>query len=879
MPIYGLFKQEGCLKSRLKDTVFLIGAGLSWCAMAPLAFAQQASSGSSLPVDLTENETEALVALPSLPDLPSDQMLGMGDSFTSSSILGLAAFGGVLAFALITGWSMVRTRRTANKQLRDAHKAIMALQTRLDQSEALLNASDQLMIIWDHPGATPTLSGSLASSGQLPNDESILAFGNWLNSECAQRLDIATEQLRTSGQRFITNVETRLGSFVEIRGRTSGARALLQMRILEGEEHSRAHMSHEASRLAHELGRMKSLLDAVPMPVWSRNEQGQLSWINDAYRKAVDGSDLTQVLDDQTELLDQQGRDAIRETHQLQMKRSAETKESKKIARTDVAVERLPVILAGKRHILDVIDIAASQGNVGIATDVSAVDQAEKALSRMQAFHATTMDQLTTAVAIFDSSQHLQFYNAAFSALFGLEAGFLDQQPSDGAILDRLRANRRLPEQADFAAWKAELFQAYRAVDTQEHWWHLPDGQSLRVVAAPNPDGGVTYIYENVTERLDLEKRYNSLIRVQTETLDHLSDGVVVFGSDGRVQVSNPAFASMWNIGANLLDDQPHVSAVLEWCRRKFSGEGVWSELKRAVAGLADSRESLSGRMECNDERILDYASVPLPDGATMITFVDVTDKVNVERGLTDRNEALIAADQLKNTFIQHVSYELRSPLTNIIGFTELLTEETFGALNAKQREYTDHIMTSSSSLLAIVNDILDLATIDAGIMVLDTGEVDPVQSIQAAAEGLQDRLAEKDIRLTISVAEDMGHFIGDSKRVRQVLYNMISNAIAFSPEQSRISVVADRTAQDVVFSVRDHGCGMPEEFVDTAFGRFESRKMGETRKGAGLGLSIVKSFVELHGGDVSIESMVGEGTVVTCRFPVEPKPLSHAAE
>jgi signal transduction histidine kinase len=252
---------------------------------------------------------------------------------------------------------------------------------------------------------------------------------------------------------------------------------------------------------------------------------------------------------------------------------------------------------------------------------------------------------------------------------------------------------------------------------------------------------------------------------------------------------------------------------------------------------------------------------------------------VNVERGLTTRNEALMAADHLKNTFIQHVSYELRSPLTNIIGFTELLTEETFGSLNEKQREYTDHIMTSSSSLLAIVNDILDLATIDAGIMVLDLEEIDPVGSIQAAAEGLQDRLAEKDITLNVSVADNLQHFMGDSKRVRQVLYNMISNAIAFSPDHSNVSVLADQTASEMVFTVRDHGCGMPEEFLASAFQRFESRKAGETRKGAGLGLSIVKSFVELHGGHVSIDSVVGKGTAVICHFPIAPQPVQQAAE
>ena len=893
MPISGLFGNKTNVRTFLKSTSRLSNAaglrtqlltvGLSlplhMAALLP-AFAQTETQA----VDLSSNDNQALDsanALPAIPEMLSDSdplfATSLSEGLMVSELLGLSVFGGVLIFALVAGWSLIRAKREANAKLRQSHQALQILQTRLDRSESLLNASDQLMIVWDDPNAAPMISGTLADNGQLPHGEQILGFGQWLNHECAQQVEIAVDKLRASGQRFLVTAESRTGQLVEIRGRTSGARVLLQLRILEGEEHDRAQLHHEAGRLSRELGRLKGLLDQVPMPVWSRDENGDLSWINDAYRKAVEGDSLDLVLDDQVELLDQRGREAINGAHQPE--NSQAEADRKGAAGLDVAVERLPVIVAGKRRIYNVIDIAASQGTVGIATDISDMENAEKALDRMQDFHANVMDQLTTPVAIFDSQQHLQFYNQAYSTLFKLEPGFLDQQPSDSAVLDKLRSNRRLPEQADFHGWKSDFLSVYRSVDTQEHWWHLPDGQSLRVVASPNPDGGVIYIFENVTERLDLEKRYNALIRVQSETLDHLNDGVVVFGSDGRVRVSNPAFARLWDIPQDLLTEQPHVGAVLEVCRRKFADDAIWSNLKGSITGLADKREHISGRMECKDERVLDYASIPLPDGASMVTFVDVTDNVKVERGLVDRNEALIAADQLKNTFIQHVSYELRSPLTNIIGFTELLTSESFGALNEKQREYTDHIMTSSSSLLAIVNDILDLATIDAGIMALELGSVDPVDSIRAAAEGLQDRLAERNIRLDISVAEDMGHFVGDSKRVRQVLFNMISNAVAYSEEGSEISVVADRDAEQISFTVQDQGCGMPEEFVSNAFERFEARNAGSARKGAGLGLSIVKSFVELHGGNVSVHSKEGEGTSISCNFPIEPKPVSQAAE
>src|SRR5262249_48056592 len=163
-----------------------------------------------------------------------------------------------------------------------------------------------------------------------------------------------------------------------------------------------------------------------------------------------------------------------------------------------------------------------------------------------------------------------------------------------------------------------------------------------------------------------------------------------------------------------------------------------------------------------------DCATVPLPDGATMATFTDITDTINVERALRERNEALEAADGIKVDFVHHVSYELRSPLTNIIGFAELLNDTALGPLNAKQREYLSYITKPTTSLPATTTTIPAPATIDAGAMTLNLGEVDIRSTVFEAAEGIQDRLVTDNIRLVIDVAPDIGRFTADGARVRQ---------------------------------------------------------------------------------------------------------------
>ena len=534
---------------------------------------------------------------------------------------------------------------------------------------------------------------------------------------------------------------------------------------------------------------------------------------------------------------------------------------------------RLAAVVAGERRTLDVISVPVGGGSAGIAIDTTEVEVMRAELRRMVDAHRRTLDQLATGVAIFASNQRLSFYNAAYRSLWDLDVEFLDGGPTDSAVLDRLRAARKLPDEQDFRQWKSALHEAYRAVEAKEHTWHLPDGRTMRVVTTPNPEGGVIYLFEDVTERLDLERRYDALIRVQGETLDNLTEAVAVFGSDGRMRLHNPVFARMWRLDAEMLARRPHIETVSTACRPLHGDHPIWQRLRAMITAIED-REPVIGRIERRDGNVVDCATMPLPDGATLLTFQDVTDTVNVERALRERNEALETADRLKIDFVHHVSYELRSPLTNIIGFAYFLGDPLTGPLTDKQREYLSYITVSTNALLAIINNILDLASIDAGAMTLNLGPVDVRKTMEAAAEGVQDRLIKNGIRLEIRATPDIGSLIADERRVRQSLFNLLANAVGFSPAGETVTFTAQRLKDALVFSVTDRGPGIPADVQDKVFDWFETHSLGSRHRGTGLGLSLVRSFVELHGGSVTLESTLGRGTTVTCIFP-----LDHRAE
>ena len=727
------------------------------------------------------------------------------------------------------------------------------MQAEVDLLKALLLSEPQVLVTWAAAAEQPEILGEINIVAPGGIAERVLAFGTWLEPAAAHRMEQAVDILRRDGRGFVMTLTTRTGRPVEAEGRAISGRAVLRLRDIGGIEQELLDLAARHDRLLSDVETMKALFDLLPAPVWARDGAGQLIFVNSAYARAVEAENPADTVGRKLELLDRSAREDVARAR----------------AAGETFVGRLPAITAGVRRIFEIIDAPSGAGSSGIAIDRTEVEGMRAELGRVVEAHRRVLDQLATGVAVFNVDRKLTFYNAAFRSLFELNAGFLDQTPTDAAVLDTLRSKRKLPEEQDFRQWKQDLYEAYRAIEPKEHMWHLPDGRALRVVTTPNPEGGVTYLYDDVTERLDMYRRYDALIKVQSETLDHLAEAVAVFGSEGRVRLHNPAFQRMWKLSPEALDQHPHVEAVTAWCQALHDDNMVWQNLRAAVTAI-DNREPLAARIERRDGAVISVATMPLPDGATLVTFQDMTDTVNVERALRERNEALVAADSIKIDFVHHVSYELRSPLTNIIGFANLLGDPIFGPLTQKQCEYLGYITASTNALLALINNILDLATIDAGAMALNLGEVDIRASMEAAAEGVQDRLVNNHITLDLRSPSNIGSFTADERRLRQILFNLLSNAVGFSPAGETVTLIAERHPNAVTFSVTDQGPGIPPEAKDKVFEWFETDSQGSQHRGPGLGLSLVRSFVELHGGTVTIDSAREKGTTVTCVFPVE---------
>lgn len=759
----------------------------------------------------------------------------------------------ICAMIMIAGVSALQVFRHVRRTAQTANSEIARLKHRLAGAEAIVKAEPQVLIYWEPGQPLAIVAHALTSVPGLPeNHRDLLRFGQWLEPAEALDLKTALDGLFEHGRAFNIIIKTTAGGHLEAEGRTNGGRAVLRMRDLVGHKRDLARILETHNSLRRDIDTSRALLESLPSPAWIKGSDGRIVWANRAYRSAVDATSDTEVKNRQIELLELRQRQTI----------------DRALARTPSYRDRLQLVVGGEKKPHEIIVMSVSGGQAAVALDVTAVEQAKGELDRQSAAYERTLDKVATAVAIFSPDRQLAYFNEAYQKLWQLDPSWLKSEPVESAVLDRLREQGRLPETANYRDWKAKFFARVRAGTSTDELWHLPDGRTLQVLAESREDGGITYLYADQTERLALESRYNQQLKAQTETLDSLKEGVAVFGTDGRLKFNNAAFAAIWRLDPSVTLAKPHIDAVIANVTPLHDDPATWRTISHAVTSFSDQREPTEGTMIRVDQSMIAYAAMPLPDGATLLTFADITDAKRYERALEERNEALITADRLKSQFIGHVSYELRTPLTNIIGFNELLSSPLIGPLNPKQREYLSDINSSSKTLLAIIDDILDLATIDAGSLELKLGPVSVPRVIDAAIEGVRDRAIQSKLTIDIGLTDDATEFVADESRVRQVLYNLVSNAVGFSKLGDTVRITAWRENAMMMFSVEDQGLGVPKEQQARIFDRFESRSHGSKHRGAGLGLSIVKNLVDLHGGKVTFDSEPGRGTRVTVAFP-----------
>jgi signal transduction histidine kinase len=608
------------------------------------------------------------------------------------------------------------------------------------------------------------------------------------------------------------------------------------------------------------LNSLTHLIEAAPFPMWYRGPDLRLGLVNSAFVHAVEGRDAGDVIDRGAELVDAQGQDSA----------VATAREAQEGGR--VISKMQPAIIHGERRMLRVVNVPLPTGAVaGFAVDVQDLEDARAELVRYVESQRELADRMTAGTAQFDADRTLSFFNRPFAVMTQLDPDWLGERPEFDRVIERMRDEQRLPETRDFPAWKEERRGWFTSADeVLEEEWMLPNGDHIRVVAQPLPDGGLRLFLEDRTEQLRLASARDTLLRVRAATFDNLFEAISVFASDGRLYTWNSRFLEDWDLDEEWLTTHPRVDELVPAMARKLVNPTAAAQIREMVRQTTNERQSSSGRISMTDGRHFQFAAVPLPDGNALFTMVDVTDSTRIEAALRERATALEEADRVKTDFVANMSYELRTPLTSIGGFAELLSGGYAGELTAKGRDYVSAILESVERLSKLINDVLDLTTGDTRGVALEKERVDIAGLCRAAVETAKSRAAEKSQKLDIDISPSAGQVFGDARRLRESVEHVLQNAIAYTDRKGRISLSADGDKKQAVIRIRDNGSGIEQDDLPRVFNRFDRVTEAGVRGEAalGLGLPLTQQFVEAHGGTVELESEKGKGTTVTLSIP-----------
>ncbi|MEW9854028.1 sensor histidine kinase [Novosphingobium sp. M1R2S20] len=621
-------------------------------------------------------------------------------------------------------------------------------------------------------------------------------------------------------------------------------------------------LRQEAARARGDFTALVSLIEAAPMPMWFRRPDGALRLVNSAYVAAVAGESAEQVVEDGTELIETvEGLTAGQVAVQAAVR--------------GAPIERLvPVTIDNQRRAFRVHDLPlGSEGIAGYAVDVEDLEEMARGFRAFREAQRAMLDQLSAGVAQFDAKRRLTFANQPFQSLFKLSPAAMADPPAFERLLDAARDAGRVPEVRDFPAWRRERAGWFAADVTREEAWPLSDGTHLRIVAQPVPDGGLLLIVEDRTEQLRLSATRDTLLRTRTATFDSLFESIAVFAPNGRMQLWNRRFAAEWGFESDFLDSHPHIEALLGKISPRLKVPNQAKAIGDVVRAATLDRRQTGGRIALADGRVLEFAGVPLPDGNGLLTVLDITDSQKAEAALRDRNAALEEADAVKTRFLANMSYQLRTPLTSIGGFAELLQAGVGGELSEEGAEYVQAIIASAEGLGEQIETLLDLSQSEAGLLPLSHEDVELMALVRSVVEERAARITRAELSLDLQGSNLVGSIKGDRRRLGRAFGHLLDNAIAATPKGGRILVQVSREKHEgrkfAQVVVSDNGPGMDEEALARALDGLKISGDGRTvERRQGLGLPLARELIRAHGGTLRLLSEPDQGTAAIVELP-----------
>ncbi|MEQ8813969.1 MAG: PAS-domain containing protein [Thalassobaculum sp.] len=455
-------------------------------------------------------------------------------------------------------------------------------------------------------------------------------------------------------------------------------------------------------------------------------------------------------------------------------------------------------------------------------------------------------------------------------------------------LLGKSRREAAHVEDAD--AWRRHMddMAAHRPFHGFEYAFRRPSGELRHFRASGKPvfDGDGRFVgyrgtSTDVTEEVAARRAVAANSALLETVFENMAQGISVVGADLKARAFNTRFLDLLGFPRDRFRIGDPFEAFIRYNaeRGEYGDVDVEAHVARALEAARRFEPHAVARIR-PDGTVLEIRGQPMPGGGFVTTYTDITELRRATRDLQTAKIAAETANLAKSTFLANMSHELRTPLNAVIGFADLMAEERFGPLGPRYTGYARDIRQSGQHLLGVINDILDIARVEAGKIDLTVAPVAPISVVEGCFRMLRQRALEAGVGLRNEVPAGAPPLHADMQRLRQIILNLVGNAIKFSQEGAEVLVQYVEAGSSNGLRVVDRGIGIPDHLIDSAFEPFTQLHAGFGRRydGAGLGLPLVRHFMDLHGGTVSLESAPGAGTTVTVLFPAEPAVAPAAA-
>jgi len=434
------------------------------------------------------------------------------------------------------------------------------------------------------------------------------------------------------------------------------------------------------------------------------------------------------------------------------------------------------------------------------------------------------------------------------SALAGLP------KPAIGRVEEWVRERMARHRQPQFALEERQ---------TGERW--------IQVAEQHTSDGGTVVVQTDITALKRREQELAEKTALLRATLDNMEQGLLVIDAFCAIKMWNNRMIELLEVPPELID----VGRSIEPMLRAMAAEGVYGSgpIDALVARRLEQLRRAEPRVVemVRRGRIIEHQRTLMPDGGVLFTYTDITDRKRVEVDLRRAKDEAELASRSKTEFLANMSHELRTPLNAIIGFSDILIGQIFGPLSdARYADYARDIRDSGLHLLTLINDVLDIAKVEFGKVELLEETVDIVAVIESCLRLVRERAQTAGIQLDQALPPGLPCLLGDGRRLKQILLNLLSNSVKFTAAGGRVTISASRDADGFRLAVVDTGIGIAADDLETAlrpFGQIDSR-LARKYQGTGLGLPLARSMAELHGGRLELRSAPGEGTTATLWLP-----------